>query len=462
MRSYSRKRKNNIIIGTLCGVMLLMVVGYAAFASRLDIKGTSGISSNWDIEITNIRGGNPYGGDAYDISEPTYTPTTAIFNTGLITPLDENWENGSDRWYEVEVTNKGTLTGLVTIANLSCGDNDAIGCQVMALGERWFDDEWVNLIQSEPEKWTDINEGQQDYSDIAFTLDPGEKHYLYVNVYYSNSVTNQPENLSASINMELTYEQAVDSESGNKIPNRPTETVNLKGNDITTTMDGDGLYKDKYELGRYFYKGTNPDNYITFNDEIWRIISLEVDGTLKIIKNGDNGTNTFDSSNSNKWARPATLNTRLNQDYYQNNIKDSYKDLIVEHEWNVGPSGSTSLKALIDSEKSVSWNGKIGLISLSEFIRINSNARQCGTEYLYNSNSDICKSTHFLNINWSRWTLTPTNSPNCVVTLWADQIGSSAVNETGSNAHAITPVVYLKSDIILSGGGTSDDPYIIN
>ncbi len=76
-----------------------MVVGYAAFASRLNTKGSSNISSNWDIEITGIRGGNHAGEDAYDISEPTYTPTTATFNTGL-----------------------------VTIANLSCGHNDAISC----------------------------------------------------------------------------------------------------------------------------------------------------------------------------------------------------------------------------------------------------------------------------------------------------------------------------------------------
>ncbi len=209
MRSYSRKRKNNIIIGTLCGVMLLMVVGYAAFASQLNIKGTSGISSNWDIEITNIRGGNPNGGDAYDISEPTYTRATATFNTGLKTP-------DTSRMYEVEVTNKGTLTGLVTIANLSCGDNDAIGCDASADKEKIVDDnwEWLDYDQSNEQFF---EQGQQDYSDIAFTLAPGEKHYIYVMVMY-NDVTSQPENLSANINLELTYEQEGLDENGIAIP----------------------------------------------------------------------------------------------------------------------------------------------------------------------------------------------------------------------------------------------------
>lgn len=48
--------------------------------------------------------------------------------------------------------------------------------------------------------------------------------------------------------------------------------------------EGDGLYKDIYEDGRYFYKGTNPNNYITFNNETWRILSVETDGSLKIIR----------------------------------------------------------------------------------------------------------------------------------------------------------------------------------
>ena len=57
----------------------------------------------------------------------------------------------------------------------------------------------------------------------------------------------------------------------------------------TATDSGDGLYADEYEPGRYVYKGANPNNYITFNNEPWRIISVESDGTLKLIKKGSIG-----------------------------------------------------------------------------------------------------------------------------------------------------------------------------
>ena len=49
-------------------------------------------------------------------------------------------------------------------------------------------------------------------------------------------------------------------------------------------IENAGLEKDPYEC-RYFFTGANPNNYITFNNELWRILSVECDGSIKIIKN---------------------------------------------------------------------------------------------------------------------------------------------------------------------------------
>lgn len=72
--------------------------------------------------------------------------------------------------------------------------------------------------------------------------------------------------------------------------------------------DGDGLYKDSVTEGRYVYKGENPDNFISFNNELWRIMSIEKDGSLKIIR-----------------ANP--LDTRIDFDgYNEEPVGDSYCD----------------------------------------------------------------------------------------------------------------------------------------
>lgn len=49
-----KQNKRNIIIGSLCVIVLLMAVGYAAFQTVLNIQGTSNITSSWDINVTNI------------------------------------------------------------------------------------------------------------------------------------------------------------------------------------------------------------------------------------------------------------------------------------------------------------------------------------------------------------------------------------------------------------------------
>ncbi len=51
----SEKRRNNILIGVLLGVVALMGIAYAAFASNLNITGTSSMSENWCIGFDSTR-----------------------------------------------------------------------------------------------------------------------------------------------------------------------------------------------------------------------------------------------------------------------------------------------------------------------------------------------------------------------------------------------------------------------
>ncbi len=76
------------------------------------------------------------------------------------------------------------------------------------------------------------------------------------------------------------------------IDNSITPTV-LK-NKYCNTTSGDGLYADPTEEGRCVYKGVKPDNYIKFNGELWRIVSFENDGSLKIVKDSSIGNMVFD------------------------------------------------------------------------------------------------------------------------------------------------------------------------
>ena len=232
-------------------------------------------------------------------------------------------------------------------------------------------------------------------------------------------------------------------------------------------IENAGLEKDPYEC-RCFFTGSNPNNYITFNNETagWRILSVECDGTIKIMKTGDINTSNniaWDNSGNNNWARPATLNTYLNGTYY-NGLNATAKSQIVAKDWSIGDVtyGNNDLADQINDENGTKWNGKIALVTMSEYLRSNNNKSSCGTFSLYNSNYSSCRNTNWMYINDSWWTLSPDadSAGNDVFAVDYGDFGTG-IGGAGRINDAVRPVVYLSSEVTLSGSGTQSDPYQI-
>lgn len=232
---------------------------------------------------------------------------------------------------------------------------------------------------------------------------------------------------------------------------------------VNTVVEGDGLYKDEYEEGKCTYKGANPNNYITFNNETWRIISIGSDNTIKIIRNESIGDLVWDDSNASgwignaDWARPSVINSYLNDTYLPTITTNANK--IVIHDFNIGEItvSNDDLAGQISDESSSTWNGKVGLITASEYIRANSNKEECGTYSLNNSNTDICTNT-----NWmpeSMWTITP------ISPLWRRVVAIGEAYFSNSvyalDSKPTVPALYLNSNTQLSGNGSESDPYTI-
>ncbi len=224
-----------------------------------------------------------------------------------------------------------------------------------------------------------------------------------------------------------------------------------------------GLEKDPYEC-RYFFKGATPNNYIIFNNETWRIISVECDGTIKIMKEASIGNMVWDSSNSKNWARPASLNTYLNGTYYSS-LTSTAQSQIVSKDFSIGGVtwDNNDLATQINEEKATKWNGKVALVTVSEYIRSNSNKSSCGTFSLYNDNSSNCKNTtwmYYSKDHW--WTLSPISGDSS----YAFDVtfrGTFSSHSTVNDSRGVRPVVYLSSKVkITDGTGISTDPYQIS
>ena len=458
MRRRINRTQRNYIIAGLCMILVIMGVGYAAFSSQLRISGTSNITSNWSVKITDIQS-KVVNGTPTNASEPTHTDTTATFRTTLTSP-------GDTMQYDVTVSNEGDIDAKLDKITVPESTNPAIGFEV-----------------------TGIEEGS--------LLEAKQTAILTVTVKY-NDVTEQPSDLTADLEVTLDYSQAPEG----YVP--PVTGPSIGGQPVEIVDSGDGLYEDTYESGRYVYKGANPNNYIAFGEEtdeyrviyqgedigvsfstedecqnwliengapsevsctlirrgLWRIISKEADGTYKILKNELLPEQAWDSTYLNNWTRPATLNTYLNGEYY-NGLDSSIKDNIVSHTWGIGAveTNNDDLAAQIASENGTTWNGNIGLIAHSDYLRANSDMANCGTDKTNDDNRETCRNTDWMYISGSYWWTISMGAGND--SIWFVHAYGHLTYGDYYSSTAPRPAAYLKSDITLSGSGTLEDPYKI-
>ena len=162
------KNFKNTMIAVLLVCILIMAVGYAALQQRLNISGTSNITSVWDVQITNIVS-HPSGG-ASDAVAPSFTPITATFSSNLVNPNDSIT-------YDVTIENKGTLDAELKLITNNSENNPAI-----------------SFIYS------GIKEGN--------ILKAGTSTHAYVTVKY-NDVTTQPDDVNSNFTIILDYIQYV-------------------------------------------------------------------------------------------------------------------------------------------------------------------------------------------------------------------------------------------------------------
>ncbi len=225
----------------------------------------------------------------------------------------------------------------------------------------------------------------------------------------------------------------------------------------------ENLEKDEYEC-RYFFTGTNPNNYVTFNNETagWRIISVECDGRIKIIKansiveldwlNGQESVN-------NEWnqSRP---NIYLNDNYY-NILTSIAKNQIVESNFSIGKlSGNEdNIMVQVDKENGTLWKGNIALPTISEYLRTNIDKDNCGTFNLYNENYNNCKSTSWMFNGGNWWSLSAySDSAGHIFALNTD--GTIGYGYMAGWKFGVYPTLYLSSKIKITGGnGSQSNPY---
>ena len=461
---YHRRHTKNVILTVLIILSFVMIIGYSALSSRLVINGTSNITSNFRILFTDIQEGTM---NSAETKEKSFEGTTATFKVDLKKP-------GSSAEYILTVENQGSL--------------DAYLESIEGIDE---------ANASSPTYIKFKLKGITRYTRLSV----GDTKTFKVIVTYDESATEIPTN-SKQLTLTLNFAQVSGSipepepePLGNAAEylafDKVQSTVADGGNGLVA-IDNNGEITTSTSPREYRYIGPNPDNYVQFNNELWRIIGV-FDGRLKIMRKDSLGDLFWNSDAINDWTQSSLQKLLNSGDYYNrtgtystNGLTTESKQLIDTVLWNLGGSNSNqdvSPKMFYDRERGTTvysnhateWLGQVGLIYPSDYGFSTSGGTtasrsSCINKALYywdSTNFLVCSQNSWIKVSRSIWiwTLTPSSLKENY-SYFIGMYGTMGINFSTSYVNKISidsfPTLYLKRDVdIMSGSGTEKDPYIL-
>lgn len=166
-------RNKNALIGGLLAIVFVMAIGYAAFATQLNINGTANTTSSWDVHIKSITAGTPVGTAASKSAVVGADKLSATFTTDLVSP-------GDSLTYTVVVENSGSLDAKLSELTFDAGTSTAI-----------------------KHSYANISKGD--------VIAAGGTQSFTVTVEYDSSITSQPADAdkTSELSMVLSYVQSV-------------------------------------------------------------------------------------------------------------------------------------------------------------------------------------------------------------------------------------------------------------
>ena len=227
---------------------------------------------------------------------------------------------------------------------------------------------------------------------------------------------------------------------------------------------GNGVYEMN---GEYIYRGDDVKNYVSFNNQLWRIVKIDSEGDIKLVlANYTEDEYTWDDSYNSERKESVGITTdylhtdirKTLNDYYKTNFDKDAKAKIVSKNICIGKydiDDYTSDSFSTEKECSiVKENEKIGLLVATDY------KNACLNEKCVNVESSECKNRNYLSNDeeFNTWLLSTTSKNTYKVLFLSGKIDRS----TASNDKRINPVIYLTNkSIILTGMGTSKKPYVV-
>ncbi len=222
---------------------------------------------------------------------------------------------------------------------------------------------------------------------------------------------------------------------------------------------GNGVYNMD---GEYVYKGDIVNNYVSFNEQLWRIIKIDKSGDIKLVlSTRTNESYTWDSAyNSEKKSDSGITSDYLHTDirkslkeYYETNFTNENKIKIVSKDLCVGKYNLTD-EFSYDKECSVTKKEeKVGLLNPTDYQKA-SLSNMCKT-----LSSRECSNYNYLSNEYiNTWLLNAVEENTYEVLYFNEEIDVSRA----SSSKKINPVIYITGNVLIKeGNGSEKEPFVI-
>ncbi len=336
------------------------------------------------------------------------------------------------------------------------------------------------------------------YYNVITTCDNADTYWDYDNWEMVVS------NLSKSSKCKVSFTSNTKSKAYDKI-------ISLWNNTDGTNniFKEDHTFDDNTTYTEYRYEGTDTEvnNYVWFNNELWRIIGAfpggtpttsdtslgnrapSTNNTVKIIRNDVIGSFAWDKDNTNNWTT-AELNTNILNDLYLNSstgtcnfystsvtkpcsfTKNGLKnvlDYIETATWNLGASEyNKTAEVTYKTERGTTvytsgtpivTTAKVGLMYASDYgYSVKNSSCNHSSTSLLSYGKTACGGSAWMLKNAYEWTLS-THSIDTNLVFYVGR-GAGVTNYYANYGDAARPVLYLNSNVYITGGdGSINNPF---
>lgn len=251
---------------------------------------------------------------------------------------------------------------------------------------------------------------------------------------------------------------------GESYSSTPLYTKILQDSPITDS--GYGLYSLNNEK---VFRGENVNNYVQLEKALWRIVKIDSNNNIVLIKESPVG---YTSAWDDRYNQEIGYNVGLNN-YSTSRIKeyleasyspiketelylsDKDKSKLITYDVCVGSRATNSRTNSNAIECKTKEEGQLlGLLTVSDYINASTDPNCITAE------SKTCQNYNYLVKNYAWWLTTPvTSTTDRAYSITVK--GEIQASQTG-DYYNVRPVIKLNSTTTISGGnGTEKNPYII-